>query len=121
ADIVVTNPPFSLFREYVSQLIEYDKDFLILGSFNAISYQEIFPLVRNNKMWLGYSQGDMAFKVPDHYKPRKTRFWIDEDGQKWRSFGNMCWYTNLDIKKRHEDIILYKNYSEKEYPKFDNY
>src|SRR5699024_2743173 len=71
--------------------------------------------------WLGYSQGDMAFKVPDHYKPRKTRFWIDEDGQKWRSFGNMCWYTNLDIKKRHEDIILYKNYSEKEYPKFDNY
>lgn len=121
ADIIVTNPPFSLFREYIAQLIEYDKKFLVLGSFNAISYKELFPLIKSNAMWLGNAQGDMAFKVPDYYEPRKTRFWIDDDGQKWRSFGNMCWYTNLDLEKRHEDIILYRQYNEIDYPKFDNY
>ena len=72
-------------------------------------------------MWLGYKSGDMAFMVPDYYEERTTRYWQDETGQKWRSMGNICWYTNLDIAKRHEDLILYKHYSEEEYPKYDNY
>lgn len=121
ADIVVTNPPFSLFREYVTQLIEYSKKFIIIGNQNAISYKEIFKLFKENKIWLGYKSGDMAFRVPDNSEPRTTRFWIDEKGNKWRSMGNVCWYTNLDTTKRHEDLILYKTYSAEEYPKFDNY
>lgn len=121
ADIVVTNPPFSLFREYVAQLIEYDKKFIILANQNAVTYQEIFPLLMDGKMWLGATSGDMSFKVPDHYAPRETRFWVDESGQKWRSFGNMCWFTNLDYKKRHEDLILYKTYHSDDYPSYDNY
>ena len=121
ADVVVTNPPFSLFREYVAQLIEYDKKFIIIGNQNAITYKEIFTLLRDNKVWLGYKFGDMAFTVPDSYEPRETRFWIDENGQKWRSMGNICWYTNIDIQKRHEDLILYRNYSENDYQKYDNY
>lgn len=121
ADIVVTNPPFSLFLEYVAQLMEYDKKFLIIGNQNAIKYKEIFPLLKENKVWLGYQFGDMKFKVPESYEPRETRFWVDETGQKWRSMGNICWFTNLDIKKRHEDIILYKNYTPEEYPTYANY
>lgn len=118
---MVTNPPFSLFREYVDVLMKYDKKFLIIGSQNNITYKEIFKLFKENKIWLGYKAGDMAFKVPDYYTPRETRYWEDETGQKWRSMGNICWYTNLDIAKRHEDIVLYKPYSEKEFPKYDNY
>ena len=121
ADIVVTNPPFSLFREYVDILMKYEKKFLIIGSQNNITYKEIFKLFKENKIWLGYKAGDMAFKVPDYYTPRETRYWQDESGQKWRSMGNICWYTNLDIAKRHEDLILYKNYSPEEYPKYDNF
>ena len=121
SDIVITNPPFSLFREYVAQLMQYEKKFLIIGSQNAITYKEIFPLIAQNKMWLGYKAGDMHFKVPDYYAPRATRFWIDENGQKWRSLGNICWYTNLDITKRHEDLILYETYTPEKYPKYDNY
>ena len=121
ADIVVTNPPFSLFREYVTQLINYSKKFIIIGNQNAISYKEIFKLFKENKLWLGYRSGDMSFRVPDDSTPRSTRFWIDEDGKKWRSMGNVCWYTNLDTTKRHEDLVLYKTYSPEEYPKFDNY
>ena len=121
ADIVVTNPPFSLFREYVAQLMEYDKKFIIIGNQNAITYKEIFSLFQNNKMWIGYKSGDMSFTVPESYEERATRFWLDESGQKWRSLGNICWYTNLDIKKRHEDIILYRFYNPEEYPSYDNY
>ena len=121
ADIVVTNPPFSLFREYLAQLIEYDKKFLIIGSQNAVTYKEVFSLIRDNKVWIGYKSGDMAFQVPEHYEPRETRYWEDDEGQKWRSLGNICWFTNLDISKRDEDLILYKKYNEKEYPKYDNY
>lgn len=123
ADIVVTNPPFSLFREYVAQLMEYQKDFLIIGSQNAITYKEIFPLIKENKLWLGFKSGDMAFTVPDSYEPRATRFWVDECGQKWRSMGNICWYTNLDHDKRHEELVLYKHYygNEEEYPHYANY
>ncbi len=121
ADIVVTNPPFSLFREYVAQLIQYDKKFIIIGNQNAITYKEIFPLLKENKMWIGYKSGDMAFTVPQSYEARETRFWIDKTGQKWRSMGNICWFTNLDIQKRHENLILYKSYNPEEYPTYDNY
>lgn len=121
ADIVVTNPPFSLFREFVDQLIEYDKDFLIIGSLNAITYKETFKLLKENKVWLGINNGDMAFQVPDYYEPRKTRYWEDESGQKWRSMGNIGWYTNLDVSRRHEKLILYKKYTPEEYPKYNDY
>ena len=122
ADIVVTNPPFSLFKEYVAQLIQYDKKFLIIGNMNAITYKEIFPLIKENKIWLGYGfQRDPHFRVPDNYEERATRFWIDERGQKWRSFGNMHWFTNLDVRKRHEDILLYMKYTPEKYPHYDNY
>lgn len=121
ADIVVTNPPFSLFREYVSVLMSHEKKFLIIGSQNNTTYKEIFPLLMKNKMWLGYKAGDMAFMVPDYYRERDTRYWQDESGQKWRSLGNICWFTNLDIKKRHEQLILVKRYTKKDYPSYDNY
>lgn len=123
ADIVVTNPPFSLFREYVAQLMEHDKKFIIIGNQNAIKYNEIFPYIMDEKIWLGYGFGDMSFCIPDYYEPRETRYWKDETGQKWRSLGNVCWFTNLDIKKRHEEMILVKKYAgnESEYPKYVNY
>ena len=121
ADIVVTNPPFSLFREYVAQLVEYSKKFIIIGNQNAITYKEIFPLLKENKIWLGNHNGDMAFQVPDYYEPKATRYWQDETGQKWRSMGNICWFTNLDIAKRHEELILYRTYNPEDYPKYDNY
>lgn len=122
SDVIVTNPPFSLFREYVAQLIDYQKDFLIIGNQNAITYKEIFPLLRDDKIWLGYHSGDMEFMVPNYYEPRKTRY-REENGIKYRSFGNMCWFTNIDIQKRHEDLILYKNFygNEDDYTQYDNY
>ena len=103
ADIIVTNPPFSLFREYIAQLMEYDKKFLIVGNQNAITYKEVFSLIRDNKVWLGTKIGNMKFVVPSHYKLRNTRSWLDENGVNWRSLGNACWFTNLDHPKRHED------------------
>ena len=121
ADIVVTNPPFSLFREYVAQLMEFDKKFIIIGNQNAITYKEIFSLIKDNRLWLGYKAGDMSFKVPSDYEMRETRSWRDEEGNNWRSLGNACWFTNLDIAKRHEDLDLYKTYTPEEYPKYDNY
>jgi len=122
ADVVVTNPPFSLFREYVALLMEYEKPFLIIGNQNNVTYKEIFPLLRDNKIWLGYNNGDMEFVVPDYYKPRATRY-REENGIKYRSFGNICWFTNLDIAKRHEDITLFRTYegNEQEYIKYYNY
>lgn len=121
ADIVVTNPPFSLFREYIGQLMEYGKKFLIIGSQNNVTYKEVFQLIMNNKIWLGYKSGDMAFKVPKDYEARETRYWEDETGQKWRSLGNICWFTNLDHNKRHEELDLVCRYSPEEYPNYDNY
>ena len=121
ADIVVTNPPFSLFREYIGQLIEYEKKFLIIGNQNNITYKEVFPLLMNNQVWLGYKSGDMAFRVPKDYEARETRYWQDETGQKWRSMGNICWFTNLDHNKRHEELDLVCRYSSEEYPFYDNY
>lgn len=119
-DIVVTNPPFSLFREYISQLVEMKKKFLVIANHNATTYKEIFALLKGNKIWLGYTH-PVAFMVPDHYEMREVRSWRDENGTNWRSLGNACWFTNLDIAKRHEDLILYKTYDRKAYPKYDNY
>ena len=118
ADIVVTNPPFSLFREYVSQLIEYDKKFIIIGNQNAITYKEIFPLFPTNRIWLGYNAGSHSFEVPNTFERNNTYI---ENGKKYAKFGNICWFTNIDIKKRHENLLLYKNYTLEEYPKYDNY
>jgi hypothetical protein len=122
ADIVVTNPPFSLFREYVTQLIDYNKKFLIVGSQNAITYKEIFELIKDNKLWLGVDNGGTKwFKVPEHYEIKTlTRIKHQEDG-KYFSMGNVVWYTNLETKKREEKIILYKEYNETEFPNYDNY
>ena len=121
ADIVVTNPPFSLFREYIAQLIEYNKAFIVIGNMNAVTYKEIFPLIAQNVLWLGYNCGHFWFKVPETYEEKKTDFKIDESGQKWRRMGNICWFTNLDIEKRHENMVLFRLYSPEEYPTYDNY
>lgn len=121
ADIVITNPPFSLFREYVAQLIEYNKKFIIVGNQNAITYKETFNLFQDNKIWLGYNSGHYWFRVPDDYEEKQTDFKIDENGKKWRRMGNICFFTNLDIDKRHEGIKLYKLYNTEEYPKYDGY
>ena len=122
-DIVCTNPPFSLFRQYVVQLFEYNKDFLIIGNGNAISYKEIFPLIKDNKMWLGVTlfTGKMPFfKVPDDYEINNSRFERRADGL-YKKVNNIAWFTNLDHKKCHEELLLYKKYNEEEYPKYDNY
>ena len=105
ADIVVTNPPFSLFREYVAQLMKYEKKFLIIGNSNAITYKEFFPLLKDNKVWTGYNH------VKEFLQPDGTI----------KKFGNIQWFTNLDIKKRHENLILWKTYTPEEFPKYDNY
>lgn len=104
-DIVVTNPAFSLFREYVAVLMEHKKKFLIIGSKNAITYKEFFPLLRDDKVWIGYTS---------------VKEFLQPDGS-IKKFGNIGWFTNLDVTKRHEKLILWKNYSPEEYPKYDNY
>ena len=123
ADIVVTNPPFSLFREYVAQLIEYDKKFLIIGNINAISYKEIFKLIKENKAWLGVNMGRgiSGFIVPKNYELYGSEARVDEDGNRIVATNNCLWLTNLDNAKRHEELILYKNYTQEEYPTYDNY
>ena len=120
-DICCTNPPFSLFGELFSLVTKYNKHYLLIGNQNAITYKEIFPFIKENKAWVGYRFGDMAFRVPADTKPRSTRYWVDESGQKWRSLGNAMWLTNLDIPRRHERLTLTKCYNPKEYPKYDNY
>ena len=120
ADIVVTNPPFSLFREYMALLMEHGKQFLIIGNMNNVCYKEVFPLIQANKVWLGNKSGHFWFRVPDSYEEKATDFKI-EDGQKWRRMGNICWFTNLDIQKRHEKMLLWKKYSPEEYPKYVNF
>lgn len=125
ADIVVTNPPFSLFREYVSVLMEHEKHFIIIGNVNAITYKEFFPLLKENKVWIGASihSGDRKFYVPDDYPLNAAGCGIDEDGRRFIRVKGVRWYTNLDIKQRHEELILVKKYAghEDEYPKYDNY
>ena len=122
ADIVVTNPPFSLFREYVAQLIEYEKKFLIIGNKNALTYKEIFTLIKANKIWTGVRgfSGGMWFK--SDYEGKTEKIIKDWEGNTERIINvPSIWFTNLDHKKRHEELILYKNYTPEEYPKYDNY
>ncbi len=125
ADIVVTNPPFSLFREFVAQLIRHNKQFLIIGNINAITYKEIFKLIKEDKAWLGINlgRGISGFIVPDDYELYGTEARIDEFGNRIISPNNCLWLTNLETPKRHENITLTKTYlgNEREYPKYDNY
>ena len=133
ADVVATNPPFSLFREYIATLVAHDKKFVVIGNQNAITYKEIFPLIKDNELWLGYHSGHTLFEVPDTYgipdfydkndrqKLRSNGYVIDENGKLWRNLGNICWFTNLDIRKRHDQMILIRKYKPEEYPRYDNY
>lgn len=123
ADIVVTTPPFSLFREFVAQLIEYNKQFLIIGNVNAVTYKEIFPLIKSNKMWMGYSihSGDREFRVPDDYPLEAASYRVDELGRRYIRVKGVRWYTNMDYIERHTDLELWRTYTPEQYPKFDNY
>ena len=123
ADIVVTNPPFSLFREYVAQLVKYDKKFVIIGNINAVTYKEIFPFIKENKIWLGQSihSGDREFRVPEHYPLQAAGFRVGDDGVKYIRVKGVRWMTNLDFEERHENLTLYKHYTPEEYPHYDNY
>ena len=131
SDIVVTNPPFSLFREYVAQLMEYDKKFLIIGNVNAVTYKEIFPLIKNNRIWAGFSfNKTVEFIMPDSYELRGKAY-VDANGKKHGFVPGVCWFTNLDVKKRHEDLFLSATYYKKDgsvsqaslerWPQYDNY
>ncbi|MFS2327949.1 adenine-specific methyltransferase EcoRI family protein [Brucella sp. H1_1004] len=124
-DIVVTNPPFSLFRKYVDQLVKKDKKFLIIGNINAITYKEIFKIIKENKAWLGINlgRGISGFIVPSHYELYGTEARIDENGNRIVSPNNCLWLTNLDHDQRHKDIDLVNSYygNEKSYPRYDNY
>lgn len=123
ADVVVTNPPFSLFREYVAQLMEYNKKFIIIGNQNAITYKEIFPYIKEDKLWLGVSihSGDREFRIPDNYEVRSKSLRVDENGNKYIRVVGVRWFTNVDNKDRHEELTLYKTYTPEEFPSFDNY
>lgn len=122
SDIVVTNPPFSLFREFVAQLVEYNKKFIIIGNQNAITYKEIFPLIKDNKLWLGVSMNgsNRYFQVPNDY-PLTEKTGKIVEGKKYAFVKSVVWFTNLETPKRQEEIELYKKYNPKEYPKYDNY
>ena len=120
-DVVITNPPFSLFREFVGVLTKYDKKFIIISSLNAIAYKEVFPLLKDNKIWLGSYLSNIAFRVPDYYEEKSNQCRIDKDGKKWRSMGNICWFTNLENTQPLKELNLTKYYNENEYPKYENY
>ena len=119
ADIVVTNPPFSLFREYVAQLVEYDKKFVIVGHQNAITYKEVFKLIKENNLWLGYGfKGGAGHFINSHYQDYAA---AGDHKEGMIRVSGVHWFTNLEINKRHEDWILYKTYNPEDYPKYDNY
>jgi len=119
ADIVVTNPPFSLFREYVAQLIDFDKKFIIVGHQNAITYKEIFNLIQENKIWLGYGfKGGAAHFINNHYEDYAT---AGDHKEGMIRVSGVVWFTNLDINKRHDNLILYKEFNTEDYPEYDNY
>lgn len=119
ADVVVTNPPFSLFREFVAQLVEYGKKFIIIGHNNAITYKEIFPLIKDNKMWMGYGfKGDAAHFINTHYVDYAA---ASDHKEGMIRVSGVTWFTNISIPKRREELILYKHYTPEEYPKYDNY
>lgn len=119
ADIVVTNPPFSLFREYVNVLMEHKKKFVIIGNQNAITYKEVFQLLMSDRMWMG-ATAPKEFIISKDMEGRKNTY-VREDGTIIAKFGNVCWFTNLDLKKRHEELILVKRFNVQDYPKYSNY
>ena len=123
ADIVVANPPFSLFREYLQTLVKHGKKFIIIGNVNAITYKEVFPLIRVNEIWLGASihSGDRESGVPDDYPLQAASSRVDDKGRKYIRVKGVRWFTNLDYPLRHETLPLYKTYSPEEFPKYDNY
>ncbi len=125
SDVVVTNPPFSLFRDYIDQVVKYKKEFLVIGNINSITYKNIFELIQSNKAWLGVNlgRGISGFIVPEHYELYGTETKIDDCGKRIISTNNNLWLTNLDISKRHVDIELTKTYkgNEEKYEKYDNY
>lgn len=126
ADIVVTNPPFSLFREYVAQLMAYDKKFLILGNMNAITYKEIFPLIKDNRIWTGYGFNiSLIYKTPYPNLLEANRKFVIAKGRNpddgYVKVPAICWFTNLETEKRNEKVILYKSYSDNDYPHYGNY
>ena len=123
ADIICTNPPFSLFKEYLTQLTEYKKKFIIIGNVNAISYKETFRLLKENKLWLGASihSGDREFGVPDSYPLNASSFRVDENGKKFIRVKGVRWFTNIDYNARHEDLTIYKKYNKADYQKYDHY
>lgn len=119
SDVVITNPPFSLFREYVAQLIKYDKKFIIVGHQNAISYKEIFSLIKENKLWLGYGfKGGAAHFINTHYEDYAS---AGDHKEGMIRVSGVVWFTNIDIKKRHEELVMYKTYNPEEFPKYENY
>ena len=120
SDIICSNPPFSLFREYVAQLMKYKKKFLIIGNQNAITYKEIFPLIRDNKIWLGNIGRIESFRIPKEKAINNKNAYL-ENGVYYQKFGNVCWFTNLPVKRFDEKITLVKTYNPKDYPKYDNY
>ena len=125
ADVVVTNPPFSLFRQYVKQLMDYGKKFIIIGNQNAITYKEIFPYIKNNQLWLGMSMNgsNRWFIAPDSYEVKENAagYKLDEKGRKMFFVNGVTWFTNIENKRRNEKLDLYKKYSFEDYPKYDNY
>lgn len=121
-DIVVSNPPFSLFREYIIQLMEHDKKFLIMGNNNAVTYKDVFKYIKENRLWLGYnSNKTMEFAVPDSYEFRNGNGFINSEGVRIIKVPAITWFTNLPHTKRNEKLILYKEYNEIDYPKYDNF
>lgn len=118
ADIVVTNPPFSLFREYIAQLFEFEKKFVVIGHQNAITYKEVFPLIRENKLWLGYGFKGNAAHFASVYEDVAT---AGDHREGMIRVSGVQWFTNLDTSKRHENLVLYKTYSPEDYPRFDNF
>ena len=125
ADIVVTNPPFSLFRAYIAQLMEFDKGFIILGNMNAVTYKVVFPLFRDGKVWYGPSlhSGGIWFRIPDHYIVRTSNYKEDSEGNRYVKLDCIRWFTNLDHEKRHKELALVKSYAKEpeRYPRYDNY
>lgn len=120
-DIVVTNPPFSLMRNYLPSIINSGKKFIILGNLNHITLREIKPYIFNETCRLGYQSGHFWFMVPDSYDEKGTDYKQDENGQKWRRMGNSCWFTNFDIPRHHTPLKLHAVYSEEKYPHYDDY
>ena len=124
-DVVVTNPPFSLFRQYVKQLMDYGKKFIVIGNQNAITYKEIFPYIKNNQLWLGMSMNgsNRWFVAPDSYEVKENAagYKLDEKGRKMFFVNGVTWFTNIENKRRNEKLDLYKKYSFEDYPKYDNY